>query len=155
MASKSSSARQVATMATATAKTRSVIEGLQARLSEATKQTSTSPGLPAGAWNRPDAATQQESEEELEKQLQAYFARAVTESSEGDLPAESRSRNKILSELRDRVIEGVVDRIFKEWSRPQGSFQTTGLAREITDRLIDRVLEEVRTSTARSLNPSR
>ena len=155
MASKSSSAREVATMATATAKTRSVIEGLRARLSEATKPASHSPGPPANARNRPDDATQQESEEELEKQLQAYFARAVAESTEGDSPGEPRSHYKILNQLRDRVIEGVVDRIFEQWSRPQGSFQTTGLAREITDRLIDRVLEEVRISTDRSLHPSR
>ena len=147
MASKSSSTRQVATMATAAAKTRSVIEDLQARLSEASKQAPLSPSPLSTTLSRSDDPPQQETEEELERQLQSYFARAMTETAEGARSGEMRSRNEILNDLRDLVIEGVVDRIFHEWSRSEGSFHTTGLAREITGRLINRVLEEVRGST--------
>ena len=63
----------------------------------------------------------EESPEQLEQQLQQYFARS--------------SAAGPLAELRSRVIDGVVDRILRQWE--QGS----ALEPEVVERLIVRVLE--------------
>jgi hypothetical protein len=82
----------------ATARTRSAIEGLQARLN----QQSPAP----------------ESEDDLERELQAYF-----------------ETNGVRNELRSQVIEGVVDKILAEWP---------GLGQEVIDRLVERVAGDLR-----------
>ena len=91
----------------ATARTRSAIEGLQARLN---------PREP----NQQDTAP--ESEDDLERELQAYF-----------------ENNGVRNELRSQVIEGVVEKILAEWP---------GLRQEVVDRLVERVAEELRKTTA-------
>jgi hypothetical protein len=106
-------AKPAATIVNATAKTRSVIEGLQARLTRA-----------------PEPPPAEESVDDLEQQLQAYFDRATP----------TTPRTKILDELRSRVIDGVVDRILAEWANPQPG---AGLGPEVMERLIERVLKEL------------
>jgi hypothetical protein len=91
----------------ATARTRSAIEGLQARLN---------PQEP----NQQDPAP--ESEDDLERELHAYF-----------------ENNGVRNELRSHVIEGVVDKILAEWP---------GLGQEVVDRLVERVANELRKTTA-------
>lgn len=118
-------AKPAATIVNATARTRSVIEDLQARLTADARVRTPEPPQPI----RPASAG--ESIDDLERQLEAYFERATPTS----------SRSKILDELRNRVIEGVVDRILAEWSNPQN--QEGGLAAEVMERLIERVLDEL------------
>jgi hypothetical protein len=99
------SARQSAakpTIINATDRTRSAIEGLQARL------------------NQQDPAP--ESEADLERELQAYF-----------------QNNGVRNDLRSHVIESVVDKILAEWP---------GLRQEVVDRLVERVANELRKTTA-------
>lgn len=118
-------AKPAATIVNATARTRSVIEDLQARLTADARARIAEPQpiRPAGA---------SESIDDLERQLQSYFERATPTS----------SRTKILDELRSRVIDGAVDRIMAEWANPQQP-AGGGLATEVMDRLIERVLEEL------------
>ncbi len=116
-----SSTKPVATIVNATAKTRSVIESLQARLAGESGSS-----LPP--------AVRDESMDDLERELQAYFAHSAPMTE-----APSAPRNQLLDELKDRVIDGVVDRIIAEWSGSQNS----GLGREVMDRLIERVLQEL------------
>jgi hypothetical protein len=114
-------AKPAATIVNATAKTRSVIEGLQARLTRA-----------------PEPPPAEESVDDLEQQLQAYFDRA----------APTTPRTKILYELRSRVIDGVVDRILAEWANPKPGSPSAGLGPEVMERLIERVLKEFRTEAS-------
>jgi len=126
-----SSAKPAATIVNATARTRSVIETLQARLTADAR--SKVPGPQPVAEELPS----EESVDDLEMQLQAYFDRAT--------PSTPRTKN--LNELRSRVIDGVVDRILAEWTNPQpGSSPGAGLGPEVMERLIERVLEEFRSA---------
>jgi hypothetical protein len=86
-----------------------VIRGLQSRLR-------TRPSDPA-----------EESPEELEQQLQQYFATSV--------PAPQRPGP--LNEIRDRVVDGVAERILRHWA--QGS----AIESEVVERLISRVLDRL------------
>ncbi len=85
-----------------------VIRGLQSRL-------------------RARPADPDETPEELERQLQQYFATSLSPS----------HRAGALNELRDRVVDGVADRILREWQ------QNNALENEVIERLIDRVLERI------------
>jgi hypothetical protein len=69
-----------------------------------------------------------ESPEELDRELQAYFSNP---------PAEGRS---VLNEIRDRVVEGVVDRIIRAWEEPQG-LASGVIEQAVVERLIERVIE--------------
>ena len=128
------SSKPAATIVDATARTRSVIENLQARLA-ADAQDKTDPAAPPAPPVQQENASEdlgrEESLDDLERQLQAYF----------DRPTSTPSPAKIPDELRSRVINGVVDRILAEWSNPQ-SGAGARLRQEVMDRLIERVLEE-------------
>lgn len=63
-----------------------------------------------------------ETSEQLERELQQYFASSAPPSG-------------VLGEIRNRVVDGVVDRILRQWD------QGTALEPEIIERLIQRVLE--------------
>ncbi len=91
-------------LAEAAEKASLVIRGLQSRLRQ-----------------RP-ADPVEETPEQLEQQLQQYFARTVPQ-------------NGLLGDLRNRVVEGVVDRILRQWDHG------TALEPQIVERLIHRVLE--------------
>ncbi len=76
---------------------------------------------------QPQREQPDESPDDLERQLQEYFG---------------STQPNILNEIRNRVIEGVVDRILREWDSPaKGS--STPLENEVITRLIDRVLERL------------
>lgn len=68
-----------------------------------------------------------ESSDDLERQLQQYFATS---------PAPSQ-RTPLLTDLRNRVIDRVADRILAHWE------QNSALENEVIERLIDRVLERL------------
>jgi len=123
------SAKPAAAIVNATAKTRSVIEDLQARL------TADARAEVSGPQPVSDDVPSEESIDDLEMQLQAYFDRVTPV-----IP-----QIKVQDELRSRVIDGVVERILAEWTNPQpGSSLGAGLGREVMERLIERVLEEFR-----------
>jgi hypothetical protein len=72
----------------------------------------------------------EDSTEDLEKQLQQYFETA------------GAGAPSLLSEIRNRVIEGVVERILREWEKPQHG-EASAIENEVVTRLIDRVLERL------------
>ena len=133
------SSRPSPSISTATAKTRSVIQDLQNRLAEATHQPAKSRFAAVPQISATSAAI--ESEEELERQLEAYFAQQLSDCS--DDPTQTRD------ELRSRVIDGVVERILKEWAVGKSNAPAAaGLRDEVTERLIERVLQQLRASSA-------
>ncbi len=87
---------------------------------------------------RPEAR-ETESLDELDRELQAYFSAAT------NTPAGSVSNKTLLNEIRDRVVEGVVDRIMRAWEDPQGQRSGVPGAIEaaVLERLIERVLERL------------
>ena len=138
--SKNPSVRQESSIASAAAKTRSVIEGLQESLSaEAPKSV---PQYVAAIPRRSLEIGPDESNEDLEKQLQSYFAR-VSSSPRGGTNITSSVRTQILDELRSRVIDGVAERILAEWACPQPGAAPT-LGSELMERLIERLLDQLR-----------
>jgi len=126
----------VATLATATAQTQSVIEGLQARLN-ADVRTEAQAHVPSISISKSRSVIEaQETEEDLERQLQAYFANSCIR------PA-NLSRTQILDELRSRVVDGVVHRILAEWARREQELPgSAAMGNEIMERLIQRVFEQ-------------
>ena len=143
-------------LVSATAKTQSVIEGLQARLRgepapKVRRQASTSVSRKKDVVD----LVGEETQEELEKQLQAYFAtaqvRPLTLSSTAEM-SRVETRNDVRhddlrqqDDLRLRVVEGVVVRILGEWARnDQERPPAARLGNEIMDRLIQRVMEQFR-----------
>jgi hypothetical protein len=114
-----------------TARTRSVIEGLTARL-----------GQEAGSDYRlrlPAVSPMPETEEELDRQLKECFDRLGYKSSLEIAPA--LPAKHVADDLRSRVTEGIVNRILADWATPHGS---TELRRQVIERLCDRVLEQLR-----------
>lgn len=107
-------------IAEAAEKARALIQELQSRLR-----------LDAAIRERPE-----ETQDDLERQLQRYFENAIGKDKRG------LSRTSILNEVRARVVDGVVERILREWERPKDG-TTTPLENEVIERLIDRVIERL------------
>jgi hypothetical protein len=103
-------------------KARALIQELQSRLRAETG---------TQGRDQPD-----EARENLEKQLEAYFQKS------GATRAADPSQAGVLDDIRGRVIEGVVERILREWERPEKS-GVTPLQNAVVERLIDRVLERL------------
>ncbi len=77
--------------------------------------------------NRGPVSRTEETPEELERQLQAYF-----QSESGNLP----------DQIRDRVIDAVADRILETWER--GERRELGkLEHQVIDRVADRILKRM------------
>ena len=98
---KNPSTRPAASIATAAQRTQSVIQDLQAKLTEVSQYggvvgPSTSPEVPKLVA----ASEELETEADLERQLAAYFAQASGQAGVTVGP--------VLEELRERVIDGVV-----------------------------------------------
>ena len=70
--------------------------------------------------------------DELGEQLQRYFASA----SNGQMPPA-----KIPAEIRNLVIEGVVDRILRSWGEPTA--QLAAIKSEVVGILVERVLADI------------
>lgn len=97
--------------------------------------------------SREDLETRMESEADLERQLADYFARSSAPTHTATPGA--RNQNKMLEDLRRRVIDGVVERILNDWTR--GGMENAGtLRKEVLERLIERVLLQCRTGSAES-----
>jgi hypothetical protein len=109
-------------LAEAAEKTRVLIQGLQSRLRPES----------AGALREGPEETQHD----LERQLQKYFDSAKGNDEQG------LSQVSILNEIRTRVVDGVVERILREWERPKDP-TSTPLENEVIERLIDRVIERL------------
>ena len=145
---KSAPVRPASTLADATAKTRSLIEDLQARLAGEVRSeppvVSTAAAISLAPAISPSVAAtparREETEEDLERQLQAYFEQTAGVPTSAAATMAIAPRPSSLDEIRNRVIEGVVDRIFAEWSRPDGAVGAA-LRGEVIDRLTKRVLE--------------
>ena len=136
MASTRNPARPVSTLADATAKTRSLVEGLQARL--ATPSYEADRRAPRTVDVVPVPGNDDETEEDLERQLQEYFERTMP----------TASRTQIAGDLHSRVIEGVVERVLADWANPQrATAVTASLRAEVIERLTQRVLEQLQKST--------
>lgn len=137
---KNPSVRQEASIASAAARTRSAIEGLQERLSADTQDSA--PQYVTAVPRKALDIVPSETDEDLESQLQSYFARASS-SPMGGASVTSSTRTQILDELRSRVIDGVAERILAEWACPQPGTSPT-LGSELMERLIERLLEQLR-----------
>ena len=66
--------------------------------------------------------------EDLESELEAYFARETARSTKG-------------KELRRKVVDRVVEKLLSEWEWPEGG--TSSLESEVVDRLVERVIERL------------
>lgn len=97
-------------------KTTAVLQGLQSRLSrEAGGVRSARPEIP----------------DELGKQLEEYFAAS-------SLP--SAASPVTLDDLRNRVMEGVAEKILRAWQEPGGRL-SAAFKDALVERLIERVLD--------------
>ena len=113
-------------LAEAAAKTTAVLETLRSRLHrEATPQ-------------EPLATQAPEVPDELDRQLEQYFAAAPPE----QFPASGTAEVPIPSEIRNQVIEGVVDRILRSWGAPNGEIPSS-IKSEVIARLVEHVLGEL------------
>jgi hypothetical protein len=92
----------------------------------------------------PDSGHRSETSDELDRELQAYF-------SGSNFSGSNPSQKGALDEIRDRVIEGVVDRIMRAWQNPQAP-RLGALEEAVVAKLIERVLEGLATGlTERAL----
>lgn len=120
-ARKSAENRTEPKLAEAAEKTRVLIQGLQSRLRSDSAGTT---------LEKPDETLQ-----DLERQLQRYFENAGK-------GAHGLSQTSILNDIRSRVVDGVVEKILREWERPKDG-TATPLENEVIERLIDRVIQRL------------
>ena len=112
-------------LAEATAKTAAVLETLRSRLNrEATP-------------HEPLVVEPPEGPDELDRQLEQYFAAAPAQAT-----ANGSAEVRIPSEIRSQVIEGVVDKILRSWSAPNGEIPA-GIKSDVIARLVEHVLGEL------------
>jgi hypothetical protein len=107
-------------LATAAEKASLVIRGLQARLQQPPLEPSPHPeNVPA------------ETSEDLERQLAEYFSKSV------QVP-----RSAILTDIRSRVVDGVAERILRQWER-NASIEGA-IVERLIERLVDRFVDPFR-----------
>jgi len=111
---KTSEPRPESDLAEAAEKASMVIRGLQARLQQRPMELEESP-------------------EDLERQLAQYFTKSLTTTS---------PKSAVLGEIRARVVDGVADRILRQWEQ-NGSIEGAVVDRLI-ERLFDRLAEPLR-----------
>jgi hypothetical protein len=80
----------------------------------------------------------QEGPDELDRQLEQYFAARPAQPVTTNGTAEVR----IPSEIRAQVIDGVVDRILRSWGAPNGEIPAS-IKSEVIARLVEHVLGEL------------
>ncbi len=153
---KNPSTRPAASIATAAQKTRSVIENLQTKLTEVSQHagsarissvlTAERETVAEHMSNPREHAEITETEAELERQLEAYFARG---GGKGSAARDSAAPSKILDDLRKRVVDGVVERILDDWSTA-GPEASSALRDEVMERLIERVFQQFQAGSAQA-----
>ena len=119
-------------LAEAAAKTTAVLETLRSRLNrEATPP-------------QPPIAESQEGPDELDRQLEQYFAAETSVSPVTKAPTPIRTSAEVLipTEIRSQVIEGVVERILRSWGAPNGEIPAS-IKSEVIARLVEHVLGEL------------
>ena len=87
-------------------------------------------GLQSRLRARAGSDPAEESSEELERQLQQYFATSV--------PVPQRAA--LLNEIRERVVDGVAERILRHWAQENSALESA-----VIERLIERILEHLGT----------
>lgn len=113
-------------LAEAAAKTTAVLESLRSRLNREANQPESMVGEPP------------EVPDELDRELEQYFAATAAEPASTSVPGEIR----IPSEIRAEVINGVVDRILRSWGAREGEIPA-GIKGEVIARLVEHVLGEL------------
>jgi hypothetical protein len=108
-------------LAEAAEKARVLIQGLQSRLRSET---------PGAVRDRAE-----ETQHDLERQLQRYFESAGKDD-------QGLSQPSIVNDIRGRVVDGVVERILRDWERPKNG-AAAPLENEVIERLIERVIERL------------
>jgi hypothetical protein len=101
-------------------KTTAVLQGLQSRLSREAGVRSAQPEVP----------------DELGKQLEEYFAASSLPSASDQAPSAG------LDEIRNRVMEGVAERILRAWQEPGGRL-SAAFKDALVERLIERALDAI------------
>jgi hypothetical protein len=116
----------------AAAKTTAVLETLRSRLNRE--------GTPA----EPKIVESQAGPDELDRQLEQYFAAETSASSAAKAPTPIRASSEVLipTEIRSQVIDGVVDRILHSWGAPNGEIPAS-IKSEVIARLVEHVLGEL------------
>jgi hypothetical protein len=137
---KNPSTRPAASIATATERTRSVIEDLQTKLAEVSQHGGGARTSSEQMSDRREKSEIAETEAELERQLEAYFACG------GGNPGPA-ANNRTLDDLRKRVVDGVVKRILEDWSNA-GPAASNPLKNEVLERLIERVFHQFQSGSA-------
>jgi hypothetical protein len=119
-------------LAEAAAKTTAVLETLRSRLNR-----ETTPQQPT-VMEPPEVA------DELDRQLEQYFASGVLTptATEQPEPASVSAEVRIPDEIRAQVIDGVVDRILRSWGTPNGEIPAS-IKSEVIARLVEHVLGEL------------
>jgi hypothetical protein len=88
-----------------------------------------------------ELVAREETEDDLARQLQAYFD-GVTNTQVTASLTRSGANTYTFDEIRARVVDGAVERILAEWAQPEGGGATGSLLRKaVIEGLIDRVLE--------------
>ena len=116
---KSAEKRADPKLSEAAEKTTAALQGLQSRLGQ--QPLGRDVALPAAA---------DETNEELEGQLQQYFSETVAPPVRG------------VNEIRDRVIDGVAEKILRSWEDPRGQLSSAVKA-AVIERLIERVVDRL------------
>jgi len=119
-------------LAEAAAKTTAVLETLRSRLNRET------------APPEPPVLEPAEAADELDRQLEQYFAAETSSSSPAKRPARMSGSVEILipGEIRSQVIDGVVDRILRSWGERNGEIPAS-IKSEVIARLVEHVLGEM------------
>src|SRR4029077_16571909 len=106
-------------------KTTAVLQGLKSRLSPEAGVRSAQPEIP----------------DELGKQLEEYFAASSLPSASDQAPSPGQS-SAGLDEIRNRVMEGVAERILRAWQEPGGQL-SAAFKDALVGRLIDLALDAI------------
>jgi uncharacterized protein (DUF2267 family) len=119
-------------LAEAAAKTTAVLETLRSRLNR------------EAAPHEAPLMEPAEVADELDRQLEQYFAAGALTSSPAVQPksANGSAEIRIPSEIRTEVIERVVDRILRSWGAPNGEIPAS-IKGEVIAQLVEHVLGEL------------
>lgn len=112
------------------------IEGRpEPKLREAAARTAEALQTLRSRLRRESAAQNDDSPDDLGRQLSEYFAESV-QSSAGP------SSDRLPDDLRELVIQSVVERVLLTWSDPNSGL--SGVREEVITRLVERVLGELK-----------